>query len=91
MNKLLVALGIVLSTSTSTLAVELTNKDSQSYKVKITEGSRTTEISIEPGAKQKVCNSACQIDVDGIGSINAIGTEVLTLENGAIVLPEIAL
>ncbi len=89
MKKLIVALGIVLLSSSSALAVDLTNKDSQPYQVKVTEGSNTKEISLEPGATEKVCSSTCQIDIDGIGSINASGTETLTIKNGAIVLPEI--
>lgn len=90
MKKLILALGIVLLSATNTLAVELTNKDSQAYTVKVTqEGSEAEEISLEPGATQEVCTANCQIDVDGIGSINVTGTEVLTIENGAIVLPEV--
>lgn len=89
MKKLIVACGIVLLSSTSVLAVDLTNKDEEAYTVKITEGSNTEEISLEPGATETVCDSPCQIDVDGIGSINATGTETITIENSTIVLPEV--
>lgn len=87
--KLILALGIVLLSSTNVLAVELANKDNQAYTVKVTEGTQTQEISLEPGATQEVCKGQCQIDIDGIGSINATGTETLSIENGAIVVPEI--
>jgi hypothetical protein len=87
--KLILALGIVLLSSTNVLAVELTNKDNQAYTVKVTEGTQTQEISLEPGATQEVCKANCQIDIDGIGSINATGTEALSIENGAIVVPQI--
>lgn len=90
MKKLIFALGIILFSATNVLAVELTNKDSQAYTVKVTqEGYEAEEISLEPGATQEVCTTNCQIEVDGIGSVNATDTEVLTIENGAIVLPEI--
>lgn len=88
--KLILALGIVLLSSTNALAVELANKDSQAYTVKVTEeGSEPQEVSLEPGATQEVCNANCQIEIDGIGSVNATGTETISIENGAIVVPEI--
>lgn len=87
--KLILALGIVLLSSTNVLAVELANKDNQAYTIKVTQGSETQEISLEPGATQEVCQANCQIEIDGIGSINATGTETLSIENGAIVVPEI--
>lgn len=87
--KLILALGIVLLSSTNVLAVELANKDNQAYAIKVTQGSETQEISLEPGATQEVCNANCQIEIDGVGSINATGTETLSIENGAIVVPEI--
>lgn len=92
MKKLMLALGIVLLSSTNALAVELTNKDSQAYTVKVTEeGSQTQEVFLEPGATQEVCKANCQIEIDGIGSINATGTETITIENSAIVLPEVSM
>jgi hypothetical protein len=87
--KLILALGIVLLSSTNVLAVELANKDDKAYTVKVTEGTQTQEISLEAGAKQEVCKAECQIDIDGLGSINATGTETLSIEKGAIVVPPI--
>lgn len=87
MNKLLLALGLVLFSCTSALAVDLTNQDSQAHKVKVTTGSGpSSEISIEAGATQKVCDSGCQIDVEGIGSINAAPADTFTIKDGAITL-----
>lgn len=65
------ALGIVLISATSAFAVEVENRDSQPHQVTITEGGNTEEITLEAGASQTVCESTCQVDVEGIGSINA--------------------
>lgn len=92
MNKLLIALGVVLLTSTSALAVELTNNENQVIQVKITEGStegsegsNAQDLTIEPGATEEVCSSTCQIEVEGIGSINATTTtDKFVVEEGQI-------
>jgi hypothetical protein len=87
MKKLICAFGIVLLTASNALAVNLTNKDSQAYQVKITEGSNTREVSIESGATLSNVCSNCQIDINGIGSINAQGADVIIIENGKLTLP----
>jgi len=69
--KVIMALGIILLSATSAFAVELENRDSQPHQVTITEGGNTEEITLEAGASQTVCESTCQVDVEGIGSINA--------------------
>lgn len=87
MNKLLIALGMVLFTTGTALAVDLKNSDGQSYQVKITEGGTTRDVSIEAGATLSNVCSNCQIDIDGIGSINAQGADLITIENGKLTLP----
>ncbi|MDZ4871553.1 MAG: hypothetical protein CLLPBCKN_000941 [Chroococcidiopsis cubana SAG 39.79] len=85
MNKIVIALGIVLLSTTSAFAVELENRDSQPHKVTITEGENTEEIDLAAGASQTVCESTCQIDVEGIGSINATTPEdSFVIEEGKI-------
>lgn len=86
MKTLLIALGLVLLSTTNALAIDLQNKDSQGYLVKITEGGRSREISIEAGQTlTKVCSSSCQVDIEGIGSVNGIGSEKISIENGNFV------
>jgi hypothetical protein len=71
MKKIVMALGIVLFSATNALAVDLENRDSQPHQVTITEGDNTEQVTLEAGASQRVCESTCQVDVEGIGSINA--------------------
>lgn len=86
MKNLLIALGIVLLSTSNALAVDLQNKDSQGYSIKITEGGRSSEISIEAGQTlTKVCSSSCQVDIEGIGSINGKGSEKISIEDGNFV------
>jgi len=85
MKKIIMALGIVLLSATSAFAVDLENKDSQPHKVTITEGDNKEEIDLAAGASQSVCASTCQIDVEGIGSINATAAEdKFVIEEGKI-------
>lgn len=86
MKKIVIALGIVLLSATSAFAVELENRDEQSHQITVTtEGGNTEEITLEAGASQAVCQSTCQIDVEGIGSINATTPEdSFVIEEGKI-------
>lgn len=87
MHKLLLTLSFLLIGSSGVWASDLVNKDSQAYQVTITEGDQTKEISIASGATQTTCSSDCLISVDGIGAVNAKASDVITIENGQIVLP----
>lgn len=85
MKKIVMALGIVLFSATSALAVDVENRDSQPHKVTITQGDDTEEITLEAGTSQTVCESNCQVDIEGIGSINATTPQdTFVIEEGKI-------
>lgn len=88
MKKFFLAMGLIFFSAGNVLAVDLTNSDTKAHQVKITEGSnQPTQVSIEPGATQSVCSSDCQIEVDGIGSVNAKSADKIEIEEGKLVLP----
>lgn len=82
--KLILTLGIVLFSAVPVLAVDLKNEDSVQHTVKITEQTGTREETLEPNEEKTVCAGACQLDVENIGSINATGTEVITIKEGSL-------
>ncbi|HEY9768951.1 MAG TPA: hypothetical protein V6C71_10720 [Coleofasciculaceae cyanobacterium] len=87
MNKFFLTLSILLIGSNSALAADLVNKDSQAYQITITEGDQTNEMSIASGETKTTCSSDCLISVEGIGAVSATASDVITIENGQIVLP----
>jgi hypothetical protein len=92
MKTFLLTTGLIFFSAGNILAVDLTNNDAQAHQVKITEGSnQPTQVSIEPGATKSICSSDCQIEVDGIGSVNAKSKDKIEIEEGKIVLPTTSL
>lgn len=65
-------------------AVDLVNKDSKTYKVKIHDGPATTNSSISGSTTQSSVCSDCEIEVVGVGSVKASGSTTVIIENGAL-------
>ena len=81
MKKLLM---VLLFTSSLVSAVSLQNKDSKSYDIKV-KGSSTMSTSISGGTtKGSICSSSCTIEVDGVGSIEASGSDRVVIKNGKL-------
>jgi hypothetical protein len=92
MKNLFLALGILLFSTANVLAVEVTNKEAETQQVKVTEtGKQATNVEIEAGATKTVCSNSCQIEIEGVGSVNAKGSEVVTIENKTLILPTASL
>jgi|GEM_PF-4820406 len=81
MKKLCLALLLVSSMSQ---AVSLQNKDNKSYDIKV-KGSSTMSTSINGGTtKSSICSSSCTIEVDGVGSIEASGSDRVVIKDGKL-------
>lgn len=62
-------------------AVTLHNKDSQSYDIRV-KGSSTMSTSIQGGTvKNNICSS-CNIEVKGVGDIDASGSDYVIIQGG---------
>lgn len=64
-------------------SVELKNEDSATYDIKIHQGT-TTYSSIGGSTTQLSICSECEIEVVGIGSIKASGSEVVVIKDGQL-------
>ena len=65
-------------------AVSLQNKDNQSYDIRVT-GSSTMTGSINGGViKNGICRKACTIEVEGVGSIDADGSDRVVIRSGRL-------
>lgn len=65
-------------------AVSLQNKDSKAYDIKIKGSSSTSSTSIQAGTvKGSVCSS-CKIIVNGVGEIDASGSDRVVIKNGRL-------
>lgn len=74
---------LILSTGPA-LAVSLQNKDSRSYDIRVT-GASTMSTSIGSGVvKNGICRSACTIEVKGVGTIQASGSDRVVIRNGKL-------
>ena len=80
---LALALGI-LAISLAAHAVSLQNKDSEKYDIRVI-GSSTMSTTINGGVvKNNVCSSSCTIEVKGVGSIDASGSDRVVIEDGGL-------
>lgn len=64
-------------------AVDLVNKDSKKYDVKISDVG-TTHSSIEGNTTKSGICSDCEIEVVGVGTMRASGDEKIIIENGSL-------
>lgn len=79
-----VSLLLVLSTTPS-FAVDLINKDQKSYDVEITTLDGTTKTTIAgQTVKNNICSGKCEIEVKGVGTINASTQDKIIIQNGQI-------
>ena len=75
---------VLLLVSSISSAVSLQNKDSKSYDIKV-KGSSTMSTSISGGTtKGSICSSSCTIEVDGVGSIEASGSDKVIIKDGKL-------
>lgn len=70
------------------MAVDLKNEDSQSYNIKIHDGPSTTSSSIDGNTTRVSICSDCTIEVEGVGSIEASGDQVVVIKDGALSIQE---
>lgn len=81
MKKFMVAMLLISSISQ---AVSLQNKDNKSYDIKV-KGSSTMSTSISSGTtKSSICSSSCTIEVEGVGSIEASGSDRVVIKDGKL-------
>lgn len=81
MKKFMVAMLLVSGLSQ---AVSLQNKDNKSYDIKV-KGSSTMSTSISSGTtKSSICSSSCTIEVEGVGSIEASGSDRVVIKDGKL-------
>ena len=75
---------VMLVAATQANAVSLQNKDSSSYNIRVV-GSSTMTGSINGGVvKNGICRSDCTIEVDGVGAIDASGSDRVVIKNGQL-------
>lgn len=75
---------LLFATAISTHAASLHNKDSRSYDIHV-KGTSIVRTSIASGTvKNNICSSFCTITVDGVGKIDATGSERVVIKDGRL-------
>jgi hypothetical protein len=74
----------VLATAGTAAAVDLKNEDAKKYDVKVEEGASTTSTSIEGSTTKVSICSECRIVVEGVGSVEASGSDVVVIKDGKL-------
>ncbi len=83
-QKLIYAISVLIVSAGAAHAASLQNKDSQSYDIRVT-GSSTMSTSIGGGViKNGICSSSCTIEVKGVGSIDASGSDKIVIKDGKL-------
>lgn len=83
LKKLMTILSLTLITST-VLAVSLQNRDSKSYNVKVKGSPSNVSTSISGGTIKGTICSRCTITVDGVGKIDASGSDKVVIKGGKL-------
>ena len=84
MYRIILLAAVAASLANPAFAVSLQNKDSRSYDIRVT-GSSTMSTSIGGGVvKNGICRSACTIEVEGVGSIDASGSDRVIIRGGSL-------
>lgn len=85
MNKLLLTLTFLLLGAPSAIAVDLVNRDSKSYEVRVTSNGKSFDTSIDAATViNNICSSSCRIEVKGVDSIQATQNQTVVIENGSL-------
>lgn len=82
MSKIFVtAAALALFAGSPALAVDIQNRDDVEYTAKVLEYGETVEQPLAAlGKEESVCESKCTITVEGVGTIEAEGNEVVVIE-----------
>ena len=84
LKKLIILISFIF-VSNGLLAVSLQNKDSKSYKISVKSSSSTMRATINGGTvKGSICNE-CSVSVEGIGKVDANGTDKIIIKDGKII------
>jgi len=83
MKKCIAAVILVSFICLPAFAVDLVNKDSRKYEVKIHDVG-TTHSSIEGNTTKVSICSDCEIEVVGVGSMKASGSEKIIIKDGQL-------
>lgn len=84
MKTLAAAFFLVLFSATSSLAVQLRNEDGGRYDLRIDSGISTLSTFINSNTTMKACDDTCEIEVVGVGTIEASGDETVVIEDGEL-------
>ncbi len=80
--------GLLLPFPRISEAVDLKNEDSKTYKVGVHERSFTTWTSVSGGTTIHGICPECRIEIVGLGTVRASGSDVVVIRNGALDIEE---
>ncbi len=85
MNKLILAFAIILLTAGEAVAVDLINRDSRDYDVKIVPSNGSSYFISIGGrsSRRDICSSSCIIYLGGL-SVTASGNETVSIVDGKL-------
>jgi hypothetical protein len=83
MKKIAIAALIFAISGVGAFAVDLRNEDSQSYTVRVHDVG-TTHTSIGSSTTMASICSSCEIEVEGVGSLKASGSETVVIKDGQL-------
>lgn len=84
MKTLTSTLALILLSATSSLAVDIRNEDGGRYDLRIDSGISTLSTFISSNTTMKACDDSCSIEVEGVGTIEASGDDVVVIEEGQL-------
>ena len=84
MRKFMCVAAVLALFASGALAVDIQNKDSKKYDLKIESGASTTSTSIEGNTTKANACTECSVEVVGAGKVDAKGDDVVLIKDGAV-------
>lgn len=83
MNKVAIALGLILAMSGTAYAASILNSDAEPQTVVVTEGGDKSELTVGPGESIEFCASGCFVTMPNGDRQALTGSETVEISGGA--------
>lgn len=74
---------ISIATSFSVFGVDIENKDKKSYQIEYDDAGTKHNGILNPGKKMSSICGECKVRIQGIGTLQAAGSDKIVIQNGA--------
>lgn len=86
MNKVLIAIALMLAPMSSAFAATVVNKDAQAQVLIVTEGGDTMNVAVDVGGQVEICPAGCFVTMPSGDRETLNGSETIEIVNGSAII-----